>query len=89
MASFPYYANNVFFSNKLVCKVILNHTFYEKYKTIRLIDDNQKAQYRFSPLQFSLHKKLLHFLFFSFGLSRVQKLFGASSADYSSLFPIP
>jgi hypothetical protein len=38
-ASFPYDVTNVFFSIKLVCKVILNHTFNEKYKKIRLIAD--------------------------------------------------
>ena len=43
VASFLYYANNVFFSIKLVCKVVLNHTFYEKYKKIRLMADKQKA----------------------------------------------
>ena len=90
VASFLYYANNVFFSIKLVCKVVLNHTFYEKYKKIRLIADKQKAQYRFSWLRFSYIKKnFFVFFFFLFGSLRVQKLFAASSADYSSFFPIP
>ena len=91
VASFLYYANNVFFSIKLVCKVVLNHTFYEKYKKICLIADKQKAQYRFSWLRFSYIKKTssFSFLFFLFGSLRVQKLFAASSADYSSFFPIP